>query len=412
MTQMLDSALEHFYRIEKFMESMSDLDKLLQVIMGEASAATNAESSSLALYDEGARELHFYAASGVGGEGEVEQKLKSVRMPMSAGVIGWCATNREVVNIEDAYSDARFSQEADKATGFVTRSLLAVPMIQRGKLIGVVEAVNKRVRKKFSDHDEKVLGTIAAQAGLVLENSRLHEENLRQARLTALGQGIAGAAHCIKNILNGVHSGAYILDLGVKKQKIESVAKGWDIMKRNTQIMEDLVLDMLTYSRPRKPEIKPADINQVCSDIVALMKDKAAEKSVELVQALQPDIGEIVLDPKAIYRCVLNLVGNAVDASNKPDSRVELGTQATEDEAKLKIWVKDNGQGISEENLKNLFKVFFSTKGSKGTGLGLAVTHKIIGEHGGEITAESELDVGTTFTITLPLERPSAEAQE
>ena len=77
MTQMLDSALEHFYRIEKFMESMSDLDKLLQVIMGEASAATNAESSSLALYDEGSRELHFYAASGEGGEGEVEQKLKT-----------------------------------------------------------------------------------------------------------------------------------------------------------------------------------------------------------------------------------------------------------------------------------------------------------------------------------------------
>jgi signal transduction histidine kinase len=268
--------------------------------------------------------------------------------------------------------------------------------------------VNKRGADEFSASDEKMLTVLAAQAALIIENARLQEENLRQARLTALGQGIAGAAHCIKNILNGVHSGAYILDLGIKQQQFNSVAKGWDIMKRNTQIMEDLVIDMLTYSRPRKPECAPSDINRVCSDIADLMSQKAKDKKVELVLALQPDIGELVLDAKAIYRCILNLVSNAIDASDKPVGRVEISTQASSEDGRLKIRVTDNGQGIKEENLKNLFKAFFSTKGSKGTGLGLAVTQKIIVEHGGDIVADSKVGVGTTFTIALPLVCPAS----
>jgi signal transduction histidine kinase len=182
-------------------------------------------------------------------------------------------------------------------------------------------------------------------------------------------------------------------------------------MKRNTQIMEDLVLDMLTYSRPRKPECAPSDINRVCSDIADLMSPKARDKKVELVLALQPDVGELVFDPKAIYRCILNLVSNAIDASDKPTARVEISTQATKEDGRLRIRVSDNGQGIKEENLKNLFKAFFSTKGSKGTGLGLAVTQKIIVEHGGDIVAESKVGVGTTFTIALPLVYPTSPKQ-
>ena len=405
MADVFQTELDHFFRIEKFMGSMSDIDKLLEVIIGEASAATHAESCSLALYDENSDELYFYVAKGEGGESEIERKLKCIRLPMGAGILGWVAEHREIANIADVYDDPRFSSKADEETGFVTRSILAIPMIRRNKLVGVVEAVNRRGMDAFTEHDEKMLSVLAAQAGLVIENARLHDENLRQARLTALGQGIAGAAHCIKNILNGVHSGAYILDLGVKKDNLERVTKGWDIMKRNTQIMEDLVLDMLTYSRPRKPETAPSDINQICSDIAELMKEKAASKNVTISLSLKPDLGEIVFDPKGVYRSILNLVSNAIDACEIEAGEVGLSVVAEEDETFFSVIVSDNGCGISEENLKNLFKVFFSTKGSKGTGLGLAVTHKIITEHGGDIRAESQVGEGTRFIIELPIKK-------
>jgi signal transduction histidine kinase len=406
MQEFQGSEVESLYRIEKFMASMSDLDRLLDVIIAEARTATDAESCSLALYDEPTNELYFYVARGQEGEGEVERRLKCIRLPMGAGVVGWCASHRAPVNIADVYHDPRFSQKADKETGFVTRSLLAVPMVRRNRLIGVVESVNKRVEAAFSPRDEKMLTVLAAQAALVIENARLYEENLRQARLTALGQGIAGAAHCIKNILNGIHGGTYILESGLRRENMENVQKGWDIMKRNTQIMEDIVLEMLTYSRARKPEYEASDVNQVCGNVVDLMVDKAKAKNVEITMAPAPELGLVLVDPKAIYRCVLNLVSNAVDACDKSPGNVHLLVAVREAKGRFEVSIADNGCGISEENLKNLFKVFFSTKGSKGTGLGLAVTQKIINEHGGEIRVESQPGVGTHFIIDLPLKRP------
>ena len=407
MTGETGSEFEHLYRIERFMASMSDLDELLAVIIREAALATNAVSSSLALYDERADELQFCVARGKDDEREFEGKLKRVRIPMGSGVIGWCATRREPLNIKDAYSDDRFNKEVDKKTGFVTKTILAIPMVRRDRLIGVVEAVNKQDDDVFSEHDEQVLSVLAAQAALVIENARLHEENIQQARLSALGQGIAGAAHCIKNILNGIQGGGYVLDLGIKREDMGKISKGWDILSRNTGIMKDLVLDMLAYSRPREPEYEPSDPNKVCGDVAHLMEEKGREKNVEVSLALDDNIGEIVLDPKGIFRCVLNLVGNAVDACDKEAGSVRLGTRLIPEEKRLEIAVADNGCGIDEEGQKKLFTVFFSTKGSKGTGLGLAVTQKIIREHGGDIRVESELDVGTTFIIDLPLEPPA-----
>ena len=131
------------------------------------------------------------------------------------------------------------------------------------------------------------------------------------------------------------------------------------------------------------------------------MRESAKEKNVHISLELQPDIGEVTLDPKGVYRCILNLVSNAVDASDKPEGAVTIATQVVEEDSLLKISVSDNGCGISEEDKGKLFNVFFSTKGSKGTGLGLAVTEKIVSEHGGEIKVASKDGAGTTFTITL-----------
>ncbi len=402
------SELEHLYRIEKFLESMEDMDRLLSVIISEATAAVGAESCSLALYDEGAGQLYFYVAMGRGGEGEVERKLKRIRIEKGKGIIGWCAEHREVVNIENAYGDPRFLASVDKETGFRTRSILAVPMVRREKLVGVVEAVNKRDAARFTERDEKVLAILAAQAALVIENARLYEENLRRARLSALGQGIAGSAHCIKNILNGVDGGAYILESGLKREQLEIVRKGWDIMRRNMQVMRDLVLDMLSYARPKQLQLQLSDLNGICRQVADLMEQKAAERNTVVRLDLDDDLGPMVLDPQGIYRCILNLVSNAIDAVDKPTGLVQIRTRRT-GERHVEVSVSDNGCGIEEKDLHSVFQPFFSTKGVRGTGLGLAITQKIVVEHGGRITVESEKGVGTTFRILLPTDLKEPE---
>ena len=398
----MTSEIEHLYRIEKFLASMSDLNLLLEAIIRECSAALGAESSSLALVDEQSDDLYFYVVGGEENETEVESRLKSIRMKMGAGIIGWCAENKASVIINDVYADPRFDKSVDDKTGFITRSILAVPMIRGEKLIGVVEGVNKRSGEGFTDKDEKLLSVLAAQAGLVIENARLHQENIRQARLTAMGQGIAGAAHCIKSILNSIGGGEFVIETGLRKKNLEKVEKGWEVMKRNTHIMKELVLDMLTYSRPREPERRPSDINRICTDIADLVRETAGKKNIDMTLDLDTGLGEINLDPKGIYRCILNLVSNAVDACDKPAGKIAISTRLTETGNWLEVSVADNGSGISQEDRDKLFNVFFSTKGSKGTGLGLAVTEKIISEHNGSIHVTSRLGEGTTFTIRLP----------
>ena len=404
MTHETEAHLQTLYRIDKFLSSISDLDTLLHAIIKEGAAVTGAESASIGLYDELTNDLYFYIAGGSADHKDFEQKLECVRLKMGEGVIGWCAENREPVNVKDTSSDSRFSSKADTETGFITESLLAVPMIVHNKLIGVIEAVNKTVTGGFTEGDQKVLTVLASQAALVIENATLYQENLRHARLSALGQGIAGAAHCIKNILNGIDGGSYILERALESNNFEKVLKGWDILSRNTKIMKTLVMDMLAYSKDRKPEYVEYEINRVCIDIRDLLQQEAVKKGISIVLELSEDIGNVTIDPKGIYRCLLNFVSNSIDACGN-NGFVTLKTEIFPQDNLLTLSVSDNGCGISKENIEKLFQVFFSTKGSKGTGLGLSVTHKIISEHGGDIKVTSEPGLGTEFKIHLPLNR-------
>ena len=398
--------LDHLYRIEKFLESMTDLDSLLAAVMAECAATLDVESVSLALYDAETDELQFHVARGGSDEREFEQQLKSIRLKRDTGIIGWCATTKQPVMINDPYSDERFDAGTDRRTGFVTRSILAVPMVFRDRLVGVLEAVNKHDKGGFSEQDAKLLSILAAQAALVIENARLYAENMEKTRLSAMGQGIAGAAHCIKNILQGIGSGQFIVESGMKSENLQKVGRGWDVLKRNTGILRELVMDMLTWSRDRKPEKAPTDVNALCEDIAALMREKAAEKGAVITVGRASALASVNIDPKGVYRCLLNLVSNAVDAleeNSGGDGRVTLAVSPLEGTDRFQIAVTDNGCGMTPEQQQQVFDCFFSTKGSKGTGLGLAVTQKIIAEHGGRIAVTSTQGTGTTFTVTLPV---------
>jgi signal transduction histidine kinase len=129
---------------------------------------------------------------------------------------------------------------------------------------------------------------------------------------------------------------------------------------------------------------------------------------VRLKLSLERAAGLVMADPKAMYRCVLNLVQNAVEACEKDDSLVTVSTRIVPSERRLRIMVSDTGCGISPANQEKLFRVFFSTKGAKGIGLGLAVTEKIVTEQGGRMRVESEPGKGSLFVIELPLTRPPA----
>jgi signal transduction histidine kinase len=216
-------------------------------------------------------------------------------------------------------------------------------------------------------------------------------------------------AHCIKNIMHAVGGGSYILDAGLNTSDLAKAAKGWDIVKRNNEFLKQLVLDMLSYSKEREPGSSVVDINETCESACRLFKDMARSKATEIVFEKDPSVGTVAVDKTSIKRCLNNLLRNAVEACGDDGGIVRIATGSNHEKDEFVIRIQDNGCGISEENKPKLFQVFFSTKGSMGTGLGLAVVHKIITEHRGRIEVESEVGKGTTFIITLPKEPPKTK---
>jgi signal transduction histidine kinase len=169
--------------------------------------------------------------------------------------------------------------------------------------------------------------------------------------------------------------------------------------------MQELILDMLTYSKERKPEYELTNINEIIEDVCDLMEQKAKESGVTVTWTPNTELSKVEVDPKGIRRCLLNLVSNAIDAyEGQQEGLVKVFTELVNNRS-FKINISDNGCGMPDEIKEKLFQVFFSTKGSRGTGLGLSVTHKIITEHKGRIEVDSAVGKGTTFTIILPIKR-------
>ena len=233
----------------------------------------------------------------------------------------------------------------------------------------------------------------------------LQKELIERERLSAVGQTVAGMAHYIKNILNGLEGGIYMVNTGLKKDKQPMLAKGWGIVQNNVAKISDLVMDMLTYSREREPELESCSPNDIAQDVFDLMDEKAKRSHVTLVKDFDSSIDICFLDPAGLHRCLLNLVTNAIDAcvfdtNKEKDWSVTIKTQKGEDE--IRFHVTDNGMGMTKEIQEKIFERFFTTKGSKGSGFGLLVTQKTIEEHGGKVTFESEPGKGTTFSLHLP----------
>jgi PAS domain S-box-containing protein len=243
------------------------------------------------------------------------------------------------------------------------------------------------------------------------EVKRLEQEKLEAERLGAVGQTVAGLAHTIKNLLMGLEGGMYMVDSGLRKGDAGRITDGWQILQRNFEKTTALVKDFLSFAKGRLPELTPVDPNALARGIVDLYRDAAARQGVELSLEASADVREALLDPHGMETCLTNLVSNGIDAAmmrEQPGAKVTLRTREQADD--LIFEVADNGCGMDQEVTTKVFTTFFTTKGGKGTGLGLLTTRKIVQEHGGRIEIESVLDRGSTFSIRLPRSRLEALA--
>lgn len=396
--------VEALHRCHILIAAIPDLDRLLPRILEESRTVACAEASSLMLFDASAQELYFHVALNEKGG---EDGLKAVRLKLGQGIAGTAAQSRETIVVNDVQNDPRFFRGADAATQFHTRNLLAVPMIDRDSLIGVVEVLNKADGSSFTTMDMHVLEMFSSLAATAVANARLIEEQMRNERLAAIGEAVTALSHHTKNIVTGLSSSAELIDMGLSAGNVELLKKSWGVFKRSTKRISHFVQDMLAFSKPREPLREACSIASIIEDARENFAELFTQRNIAVEVELEGLDAPVYVDSAALFRAFLNLMTNAADAAPDTHGRITVRGRCLGADW-ITLDFADNGPGVPDENKQRIFDTFFSTKGSKGTGLGLAVTKKAIEEHGGTIAVEDAPGGGALFRVRLPFVAPPA----
>ncbi|MEJ2724358.1 MAG: ATP-binding protein [Deltaproteobacteria bacterium] len=249
-------------------------------------------------------------------------------------------------------------------------------------------------------------GNVAAVIELSTNISKVKE---MQKELAFLGQSIATLSHDIKNILEGLQGGAYVVDEGLKDGDQELVNRGWGIVKKNIAEVSGLVRNILYSSKKRRPACELVAPEALAREVVGLLHEKAKSLNIELKEMYNPRLPMIELDPVSSRRMLNNLIWNAFEAcENDREKAVHTVSVRADfyDENHFFFEVEDDGIGMDESTREKLFTDFYSTKGTAGTGLGLLVVHKIVTEHGGKVEVFTRPGKGSMFRVLLSMRQP------
>lgn len=349
-----------------------------------------------------------------------KQEEKSTQRPLqiSRSILDHVMQHREGVLTSNAQDDSRWNQAASIA-GLGIREAICVPMLGRYGMQGAIYVdtemspgsyIQRNGKCPFDDRHLKLMISIAGQAALAIEDTQFYSAMLQSERLATMGQTIANLSHHVKNILQGISGGNFLVEDGLHRHDLSVIERGWTIVRRNQDRISRLVMDMLSFSKERSPDLQSFDINQLVSEVIELAQVRADELGVRLAVRLLPTSLCILLDNQGIQHALLNVVNNAIEAAaaseREPstDASVQVSVELDSDGQRIAIGVEDNGDGIPVEQLDWIFTPFNSSKGSRGTGLGLPVSQKILREHGGDIQVTSQIDQGSKFTLVWPLE--------
>lgn len=406
------SQWEVVYRTALAVSRTLDINQLVAQILDLIFQSIDCDRGCIMLIDEETRALQPVCRK------NRNPSSTSDRMQISQTILDYAIENNEGVYTSNAQEDGRW----DSAASLVSQGVLeaiCVPMQGRYGVVGAIyidtsTSPGKYVERggvgRFNEDHLKLMIAIGNQAALAVEDSTYYRGMVQSERLAVMGQTIANLSHHIKNILQGIRGGSYLVSDGLQKQDLDIVGRGWRIVERNQERIAALVMDMLTFSKDRIPSLKPSDVRLMIDDVVELLQSRASEVQVELQWHRPEQFPLVELDAEAMHRAVLNVLGNAIDAvQNTEGGRVSIRVYVQAEQNRVSIEIEDNGSGVPEDQKQKIFSVFESSKGSRGTGLGLPVSRKIMREHGGDIELRDGQEQGACFVLWWPIQSPSPQ---
>ncbi|QDU70186.1 ATP-binding protein [Mucisphaera calidilacus] len=405
-SQAAEFQLRVVYELVALIGSMTEKRELLEKVMDVIFAYFNADRGFILLKDGETELLEPVVIRRKDPESthgrEVDPAERPSTFTVSRTIVQYVMRKGFGVLSANAMTDRRFAT-GDSVQAYNIRSTMCVPIKYKGRLYGVIQLDSQVANYTYTEDQLTLLTAIGVQSGLALANLDLVEARVRSERLAAVGQTVASLSHSIKNILQGMRGGADVVELGMRKQNLKVISGGWEIVARNQERIYELAMNMLAYSKQREPELEMGNVEPLLRELVLLMQQQYDVKKVALLTDFAEDVPPVPIDASGMHQAVLNLLSNALDAVEPETGVVALSCTYDAEEPAVRITVVDNGEGMTKATQARLFEPFHSTKGLKGTGLGLVVTKKIIEEHGGRILVESTREDGTSFTLVLPV---------
>lgn len=388
-------------RIGRIMVQVVDQESLLRTLIEEAKQLVGCEAASIALHEPESGQLVFSIVVG-----EAEHAIRSWRLPVNQGIAGHVAISRQPYLCNHVLNDPKWFSEIDQQSGFSTRNVAALPMMYAQELIGVMELINTSNPRGFEPEDLEVLQVFVNQAALALRIHQLIEAKREAERLATFGVALADIGHSVKNILTRLEFPLALFDKAIQDRDWSVLEGCWPVLKRAGAEISALVKEMLSFSRPRRPELAAQDVGVILEELVDACQRESQAKGIALTLGKTSDPLIWMVDASVLRHAILNLISNSMDAMTEHGGAlIEVRAEILSQNRELCITVHDDGPGIPKSIQHRVFDPFFSTKKSKGTGLGLANVKKGIEEHGGQIKLLSEPGEGTSFIICLPERR-------
>jgi signal transduction histidine kinase len=385
--------LERYQRLIEItldLASTLDLKVLLNRIVQVAAELSNAEAASILLYDEINQQLHFQATTNL-----AEPVMHGLTVPVDSSIAGWIVTHRKPIIVSDTSQDERHFDQVSKAVNLSTTSLLGVPLIAKDKVIGVLEAINK-LSGKFVEEDQTVLSALGAQAAVAIENTRLFQQS----------DMISELIHELRTPLSSLNTAAHLLLRPEVSEEQRSRLS--QVIQDETFRLSEMASSYLDLARLEsgRAQFNPAsfDFKELLDECILIMHTKAKERRLKLKVDVPKSLPELRADRNKIKQVILNLLSNAIKFNRRGGN---ILIAVTHEDNELRLAVKDSGMGIPAESIPHLFEKFYRAPGTEqrvsGTGLGLSICRYIVEAHRGWIEVESQVGVGTTFTVHLPL---------
>jgi nitrogen-specific signal transduction histidine kinase len=388
----IEMTFEQLDRINKaahLVNSNVKIDDVLRNIVDVSVSLCEADRGTLYLVDRSKNELWSKVLQG--------NEPRKITLKIGDGFAGWSAANKEIVNVEDAYSDDRFNNAFDKSSGYRTKSILCFPIKNKNDdVLGVIQLLNSK-KDTFTKLDENFLNALSTHAALALQNADLVEQLLKSERISSLGKM---ANFLIQDIKKPILVSKRYSEHLLKKELSDDVVQVVNMLLEQLNNIADLVQSTSNYSDGESVlRSSKVSFNEAVSEFITRIDSYVQSMNCEIIEKLDSDV-TVEIDTKEFFQGFKHIIKNACEAMpNGGDINITTSVEQN----KIKLIVKDNGQGIPTGFNEKIFEPFMSYGKKTGTGLGLSVTRKIVEEHGGTITGNSELGTGSTFIITLPI---------